>query len=316
MNRPFPELVPEPDDSDLDRGSSIFVTAQDGLRLHIKEYGPRTAPGIPVVCLPGLARTTADFDVLAPALAAGPPHRRVIAIDSRGRGHSEHDTDHSNYNCATELADIVSVLIALGIGPALFIGSSRGGVLTMMLGAVHPTAIAGVVLHDVGPVTETAGIARIKSYIGKMPHPHNYQEGAEILRQLMGGHFPNLTAAQWLAGAKRTWHFKHGALKPAYDFGIARALAGIDIEQQLPPMWNEFDSLAGVPLLVIRGANSDILSAATVATMRARRDEMDLIEVPDQGHAPLLEGDDLIKRLLGFAESCEHAREALLAVAS
>jgi pimeloyl-ACP methyl ester carboxylesterase len=316
MNRPFPDLVPEPDDSDLDRGTSIFVTAQDGLRLHIKEYGSRTAPGIPVVCLPGLARTTADFDVLAPALAEGPPQRRVIAIDSRGRGHSEHDTDHSNYNCTTELADIVSILIALGIGPAVFVGSSRGGILTMMLGAVHPTALAGVVLHDVGPVTETRGIARIKSYIGKMPHPHSYQEGAEILRRLMGAHFPNLTAAQWLAGARRTWHLKHGALKPAYDFGIARALAGIDVEQPLPPMWNEFDSLAGVPLMVIRGANSDILSAATVAAMRARRSHMDLIEVPDQGHAPLLEGEDLIKGLLRFMESCERAREAQLAVAS
>jgi pimeloyl-ACP methyl ester carboxylesterase len=280
------------------------VSAHDGLRIHVCEYGTRSAPGMPIVCLPGLARTAADFEDIAPALAAGPPGRHVVAIDLRGRGHSDHDTDHTNYNCTVELADIVSVLIALGIGPAVFIGSSRGGVLTMMLATVHPTAIAGVVLHDVGPVTEAKGVARLRSYLGKLPHPRSYDEGADILRRLMSVQFPNLTAEQWLCAARRTWHIKHGALKPAYDIGIARALAGIDIELPIPPLWNEFDALSGVPLLVIRGANSDILSTETVAAMRARRAKMDLIEVADQGHAPLLEGD-IVHQVMGFVEACE-----------
>ena len=128
MNKPSPHLVPDPGHGTLDQGKSLFVTAQDGLRLHVRAYGMRSAAGIPVVCLPGLARSAADFDVLAPALAAGPPQRHVIAIDSRGRGHSDHDADHTNYNCMTELGDIVSVLFALGVGPAVFVGSSRGGV--------------------------------------------------------------------------------------------------------------------------------------------------------------------------------------------
>jgi pimeloyl-ACP methyl ester carboxylesterase len=226
----------------------------------------------------------------------------------RGRGHSEHDADHSNYNCTVELADIVSVLFALGVGPAMFVGSSRGGVLTMMLATVHPTAIAGVVLHDVGPVTEPKGVARLRGYLGKLPHPRSYEEGAEILRRLMSAQFPNLTAEQWLAGARRTWHQKHGAFKPAYDLGIARALAGIDIELPIPSLWHEFDALGNMPMLVIRGANSDILSAATVAGMRARRAQMEMIEVADQGHAPLLEGD-LVRRIVSFVESCENARQ-------
>jgi pimeloyl-ACP methyl ester carboxylesterase len=306
MNKPSPHLVPDPGIGALYRGRSLFLAAQDGLRLHVREYGSRSSPGLPVVCLPGLARTVADFDALAPALAAGPPERHVVAIDGRGRGHSEHDADHTNYNCMTELGDIVSVLFELGVGPAVFVGSSRGGVLTMLLAAAHPVSIAAVVLHDVGPVHEAKGFARIKSYIGKLPHPHTFEEGAEVLRQLMSAQFPKLTFEQWLGAAQRTWHVKHGTLKPAFDLGIARALAGIDVERPMPSLWNEFDALAGVPMLVIRGANSDLLSAETVAAMRARRDSMDLVEVPDQGHAPLLEGE-LVRRIVGFVHNCEAA---------
>jgi pimeloyl-ACP methyl ester carboxylesterase len=307
MNKPSPHLVPEPGYGTLDRGKSLFVTAQDGLRLHVREYGSRSSAGMPVVCLPGLARTVADFDLLAPALAAGPPERHVVAIDSRGRGDSEHDSDHTNYNCMTELGDIVSVLFALGIGPAVFVGSSRGGVLTMLLAAAHPIAIAAVVLHDVGPVHEAKGFARIKSYIGKLPHPRSYEEGADILRRLMSAQFPKLTADQWLAAAHRTWHHRQGELKPSFDLGIARALAGIDVERPMTPLWNEFDALAGVPMLVVRGANSDLLSAETVAAMRARRADMDLIEVADQGHAPILEGD-LVRGIVSFVCNCEAVR--------
>jgi pimeloyl-ACP methyl ester carboxylesterase len=309
MNKPYPHLVPHPGHGTFDRGKSLFISSQDGLRLHVREYGDRTSPGMPVVCLPGLARSAADFDELAPALAEGPPRRHVIAIDSRGRGHSDHDADHTNYNCMTELGDIVSVLFELGVGPAVFVGSSRGGILTMLLGAAHPVSIAAVVLHDVGPVHEHLGMARIKSYLGKLPHPRTFEEGAEMLRKLMGAQFPKLTYEQWLGAAQRTWHLKHGGLKPAYDLGIARALAGVDIDRPMPPLWHEFDALAGVPLLVIRGANSDLLSAETVAAMRARRADMDIIEVADQGHAPLLEGQ-LVRQIVRFVEGCESSQKS------
>jgi pimeloyl-ACP methyl ester carboxylesterase len=310
MNKPYPHLVPDPESGSFDQGRSLFLTAQDGLRLHVREFGDRSAPGLPVVCLPGLARSTADFDELAPVLAAGPPARHVIAIDSRGRGRSDHDSDHTNYNCMTELGDIVSVLFELGVGPAVFIGSSRGGVLTMLLGAAHPVSIAAVVLHDVGPVHECTGMRRIKSYLGKLPHPKTFAEGAEVLRQFMGAQFPKLTGEQWLGAAQRTWHLKPEGLLPAYDLGIARALAGIDIERPMPPLWHEFDALAGVPMLVVRGANSDLLSAETVTAMRGRRAEMDIIEVPDQGHAPLLEGQ-LVRQIARFVERCEGANESV-----
>jgi pimeloyl-ACP methyl ester carboxylesterase len=282
-----------------DAPRSTFISAQDGLRLHVREYGARAATAVPVVCLPGLTRTTADFDALAPALAYGRPERRVVAIDSRGRGQSEYDRNPQNYNLTIELADVVSVLTALEIGQAVFVGSSRGGLLSMLLAVAHPNALAGVILHDVGPVIEPKGLARIKSYVGKLPQPGSFAEGAEILRRLFDAQFPKLTADQWLTAAHHTWKAENGKLRLTYDARLAQTLAEVDIERPLPPMWNEFDALARVPILVIRGANSDILSSVTVDTMKAHHPKLEAIEVADQGHVPLLEGE-LVGRIVAF----------------
>jgi pimeloyl-ACP methyl ester carboxylesterase len=283
---------------------SAFVTAQDGLRLHVREYGLRTAPVLPVVCLPGLARTVADFDALAPALADRPQRRRVIAIDSRGRGQSDYDSNADNYSLAVELADVVTVLTALEIGPAVFVGSSRGGILTMLLAVAHPAALAGAVLHDIGPVIEPKGLARIKSYVGKLPQPRSFAEGGEILRRLFDAQFPKLSATQWLAAAERTWKMDDGELVPTYDVRLARTLAEFDIERPLAPLWNEFGALARVPVLVIRGANSDILSAETVTAMGERHRAMESIEVPDEGHVPQFHRM-VISRVIEFVARCE-----------
>jgi pimeloyl-ACP methyl ester carboxylesterase len=285
--------------------ADLFVSAQDGLRLHVRDDGPRNAAALPVVCLPGLARTVADFDALAPALANGQPPRRVIAIDSRGRGQSDYDPNPANYNLTIELGDVVSVLTALEIGPAIFLGSSRGGLLTMLLAVAHPTAVAGAVLHDIGPVIEPKGLSRIKSYVGKLPQPRDFDEGAVILRRLFSGQFPKLTDGQWRAAAGRTWKEERGALIPTYDVRLARTLAEIDIERPLPAMWNEFDALKRVPVLVIRGGNSDILAAATVAAMRERHPDLEFVEVADEGHVPLLDGDVLTERIAAFVAKCD-----------
>jgi pimeloyl-ACP methyl ester carboxylesterase len=289
-----------------DAPRSTFISAQDGLRLHVREYGARAAATVPVVCLPGLTRTTADFDALAPALAYGRLGRRVVAIDSRGRGRSEYDSNPQNYNLTVELADVVSVLTAIEMGQAVFVGSSRGGLLSMLLAVAHPTALAGVVLHDIGPVIEPKGLARIKSYIGRLPRPSSFAEGAEILKRLFDVQFPKLTADQWLTAAHHTWKTEDGKLALTYDERLARALADFDPERPLPPMWNEFDALARLPILVIRGANSDILSSATVDAMKARHPDLESIEVADQGHVPLLEGE-LVGRIVAFVGRCEQA---------
>ena len=287
-------------------GESIFVTAQDGLKLHARHYGARTAAGLPVVCLPGLARTEADFEDLGATLAADSARpRRVVALDYRGRGLSDFDRDPANYNLAVELSDVIAVLTALAIGPAVFVGSSRGGILTMLLGAARPSAIAGVVLNDIGPVIEPKGLMRLKTYVGKLPLPRSFEEGAEILRRLFDAQFPRFAADQWLAAAHRTWKVQDGGLAPTYDVRLSRTLSGIDLERPLPPLWNEFDTLARVPMLVIWGANSDILSAATVTAMTARRGKVACVEVADQGHVPLLAGPDLLQSITDFVSSCK-----------
>jgi len=299
----------------------IFVTAPDGLKLHVRSYGPRPGPNLPtmslpVVCLPGLARTAADFHDLAVVLGSDPDApRRVIAIDYRGRGLSDYDRDPRNYNLKTELADLLAVLTVLNVGPAVFVGTSRGGILAMLLASVRPTAIAGVVLNDIGPVIEPSGLARIKSYVGKLPRPKSFEEGAEILRRLFGKQFTKLTDEQWLAYSHRSFKPGQGsiavqgtALEPTYDVQLAKTLRGIDFGRRMPPLWNEFDALGRVPLLVLRGENSDLLSEATLTAMRERRGGMETFVVPEQGHAPILSGAELIGKIAGFAAACEPER--------
>jgi pimeloyl-ACP methyl ester carboxylesterase len=286
--------------------TSAFISAPDGLRLHARCYGARSAPTLPVVCLPGLARTAADFEALASALASDQSlPRRVIALDYRGRGQSEYDRDPANYNFQVELADVLAVIAALDAARAILIGTSRGGILAMLLAAVRPSAIAGVVLNDIGPVIEPKGLIRIKGYVGKLPQPRTFEEGAEILRRLFDHQFPKLTHEDWLASARRAFRQENGALVPTYDIKLAKTLEGVDFEKPFPPLWQQFDALKGTQVMVIRGANSDVLSPATVEAMAARRATLETFEVPDQGHAPLLVEADVIARIVDFAARCD-----------
>ena len=287
--------------------TSTFLSAPDGLRLHARGHGAAASLRLPIVCLPGLARTAEDFDALARVLADS-HGRRVIALDYRGRGLSDYDHDPANYSFQTELADVLAALTALDALPAIFIGTSRGGILTMLLAALRPTAIVGCVLNDIGPVIEPKGLMRIKGYVGKLPQPRSYEEGAEILRRLFDAQFPKLTAEDWLASAHRAFKEHNGALVPTYDVNLAKTLEGVDFEKPFPPLWAQFDALANVPVMVIRGENSDLLSAATVDAMKARHPSLETIDVPDQGHAPLLAEPDVIARIATFADGCDAAR--------
>jgi pimeloyl-ACP methyl ester carboxylesterase len=281
--------------------TSHFISAPDGLKLHAREYGRHSGRGHPVVCLPGLARSGGDFEILATALAGhATKPRRVVALDYRGRGQSDYDRDPANYSFQVEIADVLAVLTALDCAPAIFIGTSRGGILTMLMAAMRPTMIAGVVLNDIGPVIEPKGLMRIKGYVGKLPQPRSYDEAAEILRRLFSAQFPKLTAEDWLASAHRTFKDSKGQLVPDYDVALAKTLEGVDFEHPLPPLWVQFDALGAVPMMVIRGENSDLLTAETVEAMAARRAAMETLVVPDQGHAPLLAEAETIARIIDF----------------
>ncbi len=285
---------------------SRYVTAPDGLRLHVRHYGDALAPRLPVICLAGLSRNAEDFHTLAAALAAdAAAPRRVLALDYRGRGRSEYDRHPQNYTIPVELGDVLSVLTALETAPAVIVGTSRGGLIAMALAALQPGAIAGVVLNDIGPVIEIAGLLRIKGYVGKSPQPRSFEDGAEILRQLSAGQFPKLGPAEWLTAAKRNWREDNGRLVTTYDPALAHNLEGITAEAPLPDMWPQFEALARTKVMVIRGANSDILGVSTVAEMQARHSGLEVLEIPDQGHAPLLMDADTIARIATFAAACD-----------
>jgi pimeloyl-ACP methyl ester carboxylesterase len=284
--------------------TSIFVTAQDGLRLHVRDYGAHPSRSLPVVCLPGLARTTADFENLATALSSE-GQRRVFAVDYRGRGKSDYDPNPQNYNLQVELADVLAVLTALGIGRAVFVGTSRGGILTMLLAVARPTAIAGCVLNDIGPVIELEGLMRIKGYVGKLPQPASFREAADTLRRSFGSHFPKWDDADWLAFTHRTFKEEGAGIVPDYDPALATVLADVSSERPLPPLWREFDALARVPVMVVRGTNSDILSTATVHAMRERRRSLEVVEVADEGHAPRLSDASTSNRIAAFVAACD-----------
>lgn len=280
----------------------LWFSSPDGLRLHALAAGPESTHALPVICLPGLARTAEDFRELIVALAFhSDSPRRVIALDSRGRGLSSYDPNPGNYSVPVELADLLAVLAAARIGRAIFVGTSRGGILTMALGSIQPQLIAGAVLNDIGPVIEMAGLMRIKGYVGRLPKPADIAEAIRLSRSIMDEHFPALSDAAWELYARRTWREEPGVgLVPRYDPALSNTLANLDPNEPVPSLWPQFDALAQTPVMVMRGEHSDILSRDTVAAMRARRQGLDVVEIAGQGHAPLLIGPETIDPVLEF----------------
>jgi pimeloyl-ACP methyl ester carboxylesterase len=288
----------------------LFVSARDGLRLYARDLGPLDSRALPVVCLPGLARTSADFHSLAAVLASDETTaRRVIAVDYRGRGRSEWDPDWRRYDVRVELEDVLQVLTAAGVEEAIFVGTSRGGLISMGLGAVRPTLLRGVVLNDIGPVVDPRGLVRIRSYIGKLPTPRDFREAAENLRRISEAQFPAWADTEWEILARGTWTETEGRLMLAYDPKLMETVAAMDMEASLPNLWPLFEGLNHVPVLVLRGEHSDILGAETLQRMSEVHPMLEAVTVPGQGHAPLLEGD-LIKRIARFVTEIEE-RHAL-----
>ncbi|MCD6071643.1 MAG: alpha/beta hydrolase [Microvirga sp.] len=283
----------------------LFVSAADGLRLYARDYGPETVGALPVVCLSGLTRSSEDFHELAVALsrdAARP--RRVLSLDYRGRGRSDWDKDWRNYDVKIELNDLLQVLTVAGIDKAVFVGTSRGGLITMVLSAARPTLIAGAVLNDIGPVLEARGLNRIRGYVGKLPTPRSMDEAVQILRQMSGSEFPAFTDDQWQALARVTWRESEGRLILNYDPNLMKTLEAADPEAPLPDLWPLFEGLKPFPVLIIRGEHSDLLSTETVQAMQDRHPRLTAITVPGQGHAPALDGD-LTQTIKQFVLSVE-----------
>ncbi len=280
-----------------------FVTAPDGLRLHMREFGSPLDPGIPVVCLPGLSRCCSDFNRLAAALAAGAAggtRRRVVALDYRGRGASDNDSNWRNFELGVEQADIAAMLIAAEINDAIFIGTSRGGLHIMAIAAFRPNLLRGAVLNDVGPVVEPLGLLRIRRLLSDIQPPRGLEDGVDLLKRLMGNQFPALTNEEWEMHALATFQKADGSFGLKYSPMLVKAMESIDLEAPLPTLWPLYDALKNFPLLIIRGANSDILSPETFAEMARHHEVCETLVVQGQGHAPLLYDELSIEKIAGF----------------
>jgi pimeloyl-ACP methyl ester carboxylesterase len=267
---------------DSGHGISHSYTSPDGLSLHYVEYGGGN--GTPVLCLPGLSRNGRDFAELAVSLCH---ERTVYCLDFRGRGQSEWDPDPSRYTPPVYVGDVMTLLDALALNKVILIGTSLGGIVSAGLCQTVPHRIAGVVLNDIGPVIDPAGLARIGQYVGTATVWPNWDEAVAAIRLINAPIYPDFTEAQWLAFAKQTCkQNKDGSVVQDYDPAIAQAFgrddaAGLDL-------WPLFETLKSVPGLLIRGALSDLLSAKTAEEMTNRLPELKLITVPNRGHVPTL----------------------------
>lgn len=268
--------------------------SQDGLSLYYRDYGDPLASPPPVLCLPGLTRNSKDFHRLAERLA---PRRRVICPDYRGRGRSDYDPDAGNYHPMVHLGDIRHLMVVESLHRIVVIGTSFGGFLAMGLGVMAPTTLAAVALNDVGPEVSPGGLARIMNYVGKdRPQPDWDSAVAEMKRL-----FPTLsyeTEDEWRAAARGTWREgPDGMLHFDWDPRLART---VQRARRSADPWTVFRSLGRVPLLVLRGALSDVLGEKTMARMAREHPTLRTAVIPDSGHPPSLAEPESVKALDDF----------------
>ena len=282
----------------------ITFSARDGLRLHARHYPAPGSTRRPVLCLAGLSRNCRDFHHLAAQLSApSETAREVYALDSRGRGLSEHDRDWRNYSVLVEVNDALDFMTARNLHGAAVIGTSRGGLIAMMMAVLRPSAIAAAVLNDIGPVIERDGITRITAYIGRMPVPADWDEATRVVYEMNKRYFPAVPAEDWAEQARAWFNDDGGRPAPGYDPNLAKACAlG---EEPIPELWPQFEALGPIPVLAIRGEHSDVLSAKTLEEMRARHPRLETFTVRGQGHAPLLKDGPTQSAIQAFLRRCD-----------
>jgi pimeloyl-ACP methyl ester carboxylesterase len=267
----------------------IRFTSNNGLTLYARHYGEPNPAARPVICLAGLTRNSADFHDLATFLASHPTRPcEVFCPDYRGRGKSDYDPEWRNYSPFIEMLDVLDLMAIRGLEKAAVVGTSRGGIIAMLMASTRPNAIGALVLNDIGPEIETAGLARIMGYAGKVPVPASWAEATELVKSMNKRFFTNLTHEEWEELARQVFCEERGRPAPGYDNRLADALSEIDISQKVPTMWPQFEALRQVPVLALRGEHSDLLSAATLAEMERRHPRLASVTVHAQGHAPLL----------------------------
>lgn len=289
----------------------IYFTARDGLRLYGRHYPAALRnDGVerrPLICLAGLTRNSRDFHVIAEALSQ---HREtprdVYTLDSRGRGLSESDPDWRNYTVPLETTDVLDFMTVTDTAGAAILGTSRGGLIAMVMAAMQPRNLGPVILNDIGPVIEQKGLGRISAYVGRIPLPASWKEAGALVADMGRRSFPGVPESEWEDVARQWFNEHKGRPSPAYDPALSNTLSVLD--GPVPKLWPQFEALKRVPVLVLRGETSDILSSETVEEMRRRHPALSSYVVKGQGHAPLLrdkETIDAVSSLLAATEVME-----------
>ena len=280
-----------------------YWTSSDGLSLHYRNYpGPEDSAALPVLCMHGLTRNARDFAALAESLA---PKRRVIVPEMRGRGMSDYAKVSDSYTPPTYVADVEKLLAEQGITRFIAIGTSMGGLMTMLMAHLHPGRIAAAVMNDIGPEVDAAGLGRISGYVGQGRSYPTWVHAARALAGAHGAAFPDYDLDQWLEMAKRTMVVtQNGRISYDYDMAIAEPFAKPG-NAAPPNLWLAFEALRDVPMLLVRGELSDLLSADTVKQMGVRNPALQSITVPRVGHAPTLDEPPVRKAIHALLDGIE-----------
>lgn len=292
MTIPATEGLPTP-------GTAFFLTPDDGARIAYRDQTTGGEEGgLPLLALPGLTRTMADFDYLRPHLPAG---IRLIRMDYRGRGASDWSGEDS-YTVKQEARDALALMDFLGVQRFAVLGTSRGGLIGMVLAAVARDRLLGLCLNDVGPELDRAGLDRIMDYVGRNPAARTHDEVASRLPRSLAG-FEGVPESRWLEEARLHYRETPDGLSITYDPALREsflaAFSGPEADA-----WPLFDAAAGLPLCLIRGAGSDLLSADSAARMRERRPDMIFAEVPGRGHIPFLDEPEALEAIDAWLQAC------------
>jgi pimeloyl-ACP methyl ester carboxylesterase len=280
-----------------------FHDSTDGLRLFGRRYPAQDPAGVAALCLPGLTRNSRDFAKLAAHLRA---RREVVALDLRGRGRSAWDPDPTHYQLPTYVGDVWSLLESCELRRVVVVGTSLGALIGLGLAAMKPERIAGLVLNDAGPEIDPAGLRRIAGYAGKLPAVSSWAEAAAQAKSVYGLALPGLSDEAWLDYA-RSGYRENAAGVPVPDMDPKISQAFANPSTAPGNLWPLFAKIRGVPMLVIRGALSDLLSAATVARMVRENPEVEELTVANRGHTPLLDEPECLSAIDAFFGRVDHA---------
>ena len=276
--------------------AEYWFDSHDGLKLYSRVYASAAADAAVVLCLHGLMRNGRDFGGLAVHLAA---RHRVIVPDVRGRGFSARDPNFNNYQIPVYLQDVLTLLAGLGAARATIIGTSMGGLMAMLLAATQPKLVSRIVLNDVGPEVDPRGLERIRGYAGRAAPVRSWAEAAAQLRADYGAAWPDLSDARWDEIARLSYRANaQGVPEVDADPLIREPLR--DTSRAAPDLWPLWGALARLPILAIRGAHSDVLSAATLQRMQRTKPDLEVLTVANRGHAPLLDEPECVAAIDAF----------------